>query len=155
MGQGTPVGDVFIADTGNNRVVEVPANGDPQITIGSGFSSPDGVAVDASGDVFVADTGNNRVVEVPANGDPEFTIGSGFGPQTGWLLMLRETCSSPIQGTTGSSRCRRTVIQSSLSAVGSAPRMGWRSTHPGTCSSLTRGTNGSWSYKWGEDRKPR
>ena len=57
-------GDVFIADTDNNRVVEVPAGGGPQITVASGLNFPAGVAVDGAGDVFIADTGNNRVVEV-------------------------------------------------------------------------------------------
>ena len=60
-------GDVFIADFGNNRVVEVNAGG-TQTTVGSGFNEPRGVAVDGSGDVFIADTGNNRVVEVKSDG---------------------------------------------------------------------------------------
>jgi hypothetical protein len=58
-------GDVFIADLGNGRVVEVKADG-TQTTVGSGLSTPDGVAVDAAGDVFIADAFNNRVVEVSA-----------------------------------------------------------------------------------------
>ena len=33
-------GDVFIADTYNSRVVEVPAGGGPQTTVGSGLSAP-------------------------------------------------------------------------------------------------------------------
>ena len=41
-------GDVFIADTGNNRVVEVKPDG-TQTTVGSGLSYPDGVAVDGVG----------------------------------------------------------------------------------------------------------
>src|SRR5712672_1970445 len=35
-------------------------------TLGSGFNSPQGVAVDASGNIFVADTGNNAVEEITA-----------------------------------------------------------------------------------------
>src|SRR5262249_47628256 len=46
-------------------------------TLGSGFSGPAGVAVDAAGDVFVADTLNNAVKEVLPNGTI-LTIGSGF-----------------------------------------------------------------------------
>jgi sugar lactone lactonase YvrE len=45
--------------------------------IGSGFSAPRGVAVDAYGDVFVADYQNNAVKEVLPNGTIR-TIGSGF-----------------------------------------------------------------------------
>ena len=37
-------------------------------TLGSGFNSPIGVAVDGSGNVFVADTGNNAVKEIVAAG---------------------------------------------------------------------------------------
>jgi sugar lactone lactonase YvrE len=63
-------GNVFVADTGNNRVIEIPwvrASGTygPATEIGSGLNSPHGVAVAANGDVYVADTGNDRVVEVP------------------------------------------------------------------------------------------
>ena len=37
-----------------------------QFTLGGGFSTPAGVAMDASGNVFVADAGNNLVKEIPA-----------------------------------------------------------------------------------------
>ena len=72
-------GDVFIADTDNNRVVEVPAGGGPQTTVGSGLSSPVRVwrwmerAMSSSRTPF-----NNRVVEVPAGGGPQTTVGSGL-----------------------------------------------------------------------------
>ena len=48
-------GDLFIADPGNNRLVEVPVGGGALKTIGSGLSDPWGVAVDGAGDVFFAD----------------------------------------------------------------------------------------------------
>ncbi len=70
-------GDIFIADSGNNRVVEVPAGGGTQTTVNTGsytLNSPFGVAVDGAGDVFVADSGNNRVVEVPAGGGAQTTV---------------------------------------------------------------------------------
>jgi sugar lactone lactonase YvrE len=84
-------GNIFIVDTGNNRVVEEPWNsstkayGAQTVLIGNLYS-PDGVAVSTSGNVFVADTGNNRVVEIPwvrASGTygPATEIGSGLnGP---------------------------------------------------------------------------
>ena len=72
-------GDVFIADTGNNRVVEVPAGGGAQTTVpASGLNDPPGVAVDGAGDVFIADPNNNQVVEVPAGGGAQTTVGSGL-----------------------------------------------------------------------------
>src|SRR5262249_27841617 len=46
-------GDVFVAETGNNAVKEVLPDGTIK-TIGSGFNSPDGVAVGAARGGFVA-----------------------------------------------------------------------------------------------------
>src|SRR5450631_754688 len=76
-------GDVFIADTNNSRVVEVPASGGAQTTVGSGLYYPLGVAVDGAGDVFIADFYNSRVVEVPAGGGAQTTVGSGLSYPTG------------------------------------------------------------------------
>lgn len=61
-------GDVFIADSNNGRVVEVPATGRPRVVdVGSNtLNYPYGVAVDLGGDLFVSDFNKNRVVEVPA-----------------------------------------------------------------------------------------
>jgi uncharacterized protein (DUF1800 family) len=58
-------GDIFIADTNNNRVVEIPAIGGIQTTVGSGLNQPNAVAVDGAGDLYIADSGNSRVVMVP------------------------------------------------------------------------------------------
>jgi hypothetical protein len=76
-------GDVFIADTGNSQVVEVPADGGGRTTIGTGLNHPYGVTVDAAGDVYIADTGNNQVVEVPADGGSQTTIGTVFSSPSG------------------------------------------------------------------------
>ena len=75
----TARGDVFIADTDNNRVVELKADG-TQTTVGSGLSQPFGVAVDGSSDVFIADTGNNRVVEVKTDGTQSTVAAVVDGP---------------------------------------------------------------------------
>jgi beta-lactam-binding protein with PASTA domain/sugar lactone lactonase YvrE len=61
-------GDVYITDSSNSQVVEVPAGGSTQTTVGSGFSGPSSVAVDGAGDVFVADTGNQQVEEITPAG---------------------------------------------------------------------------------------
>ena len=76
-------GNVFIADLGNNRVVEVPAGGGPQFTVGSGLAGPFGVAVDGAGDVFIADSGNSRVVEVTPSGVQTTVPASGLNSPYG------------------------------------------------------------------------
>jgi sugar lactone lactonase YvrE len=73
-----PEPDLFVADLGDENVQEVPADGGPQTTVGSGLATPRGVAVDAAGDAFIADTGNDRVLEVPAGGGPQTTVGTGL-----------------------------------------------------------------------------
>jgi hypothetical protein len=70
------LGDVYIADSDNSRVVEVSANG-TQTTVGTGLVFPIGLAVDAAGDVFIADDGNNDVVDVSPNGT-QTTVGTGL-----------------------------------------------------------------------------
>jgi hypothetical protein len=58
-------GDLFIADTLNQRVLKVAANG-TQTTVGFGLLYPQSVAVDGAGDVFIADNNLGEVLEVPA-----------------------------------------------------------------------------------------
>jgi streptogramin lyase len=76
-------GHVFVADTGNNRIVKMDADGANQSTIGSGFSTPMSVTVDSSGHVFVADTGNNRIVKMDADGSNQSTFATGFSDPKG------------------------------------------------------------------------
>src|SRR5258706_11821927 len=56
--------------------------------LGSGFSNPEGVAVDASGNIFVADVGNNAVKEILAAGGYTTinTLGSGFNSPHGGAI---------------------------------------------------------------------
>jgi hypothetical protein len=87
-------GDIFIADTFNNRIREVVKatgniitvagtnfagfNGDGIAATAASLDQPNGVAVDAAGDIFIADSGNYRVREVvKATGDIITIAGSG------------------------------------------------------------------------------
>jgi hypothetical protein len=58
-------GNLYIADTGNARVLKVAPNG-AVTTVGFGLQYPQGLAVDGAGDVFIADNNRNQVLEVPA-----------------------------------------------------------------------------------------
>jgi streptogramin lyase len=55
-----PTGSVFVADTGNNRVVLIWKNGYRQ-TIGLDLKQPSDVTADGGGLVYIADAGNNTV----------------------------------------------------------------------------------------------
>lgn len=63
---------IYIADTGNNRIVHLDAEGRLAglLTLeGSPFNRPQGVFVDTNGDIYVADTGNQRVVRLNGEGE--------------------------------------------------------------------------------------
>jgi tripartite motif-containing protein 71 len=67
-------GDVYVADTNNNRVVKLNPGGSQIGEWGSRgtsdgrFRDPTGIAVDAAGKVYVVDNENNRVQIFDANG---------------------------------------------------------------------------------------
>jgi len=77
-------GSVYVADTGNNAVKEMPAgctSSSCVTTVGGGFSIPRGAAVDGSGNVYVADTFNSAIKEMPpdcASASCVTALGSGF-----------------------------------------------------------------------------
>jgi sugar lactone lactonase YvrE len=61
-------GNLFVADSGANAVIEFAAGSTTGTAISTGsltLKGPTGVAVDGTGNVFIADTGNNQIVEVP------------------------------------------------------------------------------------------
>jgi uncharacterized protein (TIGR03437 family) len=76
-------GNVYIADTGNNRIRKVTPDGNISTIAGNGAAgysgdlgsataaslySPEGVAVDSAGYVYIADTWNSRIRRVSPNG---------------------------------------------------------------------------------------
>jgi large repetitive protein len=89
-------GDLYVADSSNNRMIEIPVTGtamaiDPNATSPSGFSlpspeqlqSPEAAEVDGAGDLFIADNLNQRMVEVPDGGGAAFGIDANFVASNG------------------------------------------------------------------------
>ena len=83
-------GNVWVADTENNRIQKFDAEGKYVSkfgTSGSGdgqLASPRGVAIDSEGNIWVADTGNNRIQKFDSKGKFLFKFGS-FGTEAGKL----------------------------------------------------------------------
>jgi sugar lactone lactonase YvrE len=91
---GTARGALLLSDASGNVVVMGEFGGtglgagltvDPGAlnTLGSGYSSPMGAAMDASGDLFIADSGASKVWEIPAGTSTPVSVGSGLNAPEG------------------------------------------------------------------------
>ena len=59
--------NLYIADTGNNRLRKMTPDGNISTVLDS-LNSPKYVSVDAAGAIYIADTGNDRVLKITASG---------------------------------------------------------------------------------------
>ncbi|MEZ0537444.1 hypothetical protein ACAG39_09370 [Caldicellulosiruptoraceae bacterium PP1] len=64
--------NLYIVDTGNNRIVKLSGNGDLLGVFtgpdNSPLSEPNGIYVDEDEDMYIADTGNERIIHLSNNG---------------------------------------------------------------------------------------
>ena len=66
------MGNIFVAS--DSQVSEYPIGGGTPLQMGTGYNSPQGIAVDASDTVYVADTGNAQIVKVAPGGQSQSTL---------------------------------------------------------------------------------
>ena len=82
-------GNIFVADTYNDRIRKISADGLVSTVAGAGlpgladgksdvslFDTPCGVAVDSQGNIFVADTGNDAIRKITPQGDVSTIAGA-------------------------------------------------------------------------------
>src|SRR6478672_5364626 len=133
-------GNLYVADTSNNRIRKVTPQGEVSTVAGDGaagyidgpgtqarFNGPIGVAVDAHGNVFVADTYNDRVRKISADGQVSTVAGIGlagyadgdrngalFDTPSGIIVANDETL---IVADTGNDRLRRIDKDGNVSTI--------------------------------------
>ncbi len=91
-------GNLYIADTSNNRIRKVDTSGDISTYAGTGvttyggdggvatmaqFSTPQNVAVDSAGNVYMADSGHHRIRKIDTSGNISTYAGTGTAGLTG------------------------------------------------------------------------
>jgi uncharacterized protein (TIGR03437 family) len=125
-----PDGALFVADTGNNRVLEyapgagtgalaIRVYGQPGFSSGAAhaavspqtLSSPTGIAVDAAHNLYVADYGANRVVVFPNTRDAPT-----FGPSA--LIVIGNDRFDGIAAAGGGAKRFRNPIDVALASTG-------------------------------------
>ncbi len=91
-------GNIYIADSQNERVVKLASSGGVTTVAGNGtagyggdggpatsaeINTPSAVAVDSAGNLYIADFSNNRIRKVSASGTISTIAGSGFSGYSG------------------------------------------------------------------------
>jgi sugar lactone lactonase YvrE len=99
------VGNLYIADTNNNRVVKVTPAGVQSTVLsgtvaGAALSNPHSLAFDSAGNLYVADSGNNRVLEI-APDNTATTVGSGLSNPMGvavdtGIILIADTGNNRV-----------------------------------------------------------
>ena len=109
-------GNLFIADSFNNRIRKVDSAGVISTVAGTGrsgfsgdgasavqarLSRPSGVAVDGAGNLFIADMGNNRIRKVDATGTISTVAGTGEGSFGGFSGDGGPAVNAQLRGPAG------------------------------------------------------
>ena len=137
-------GNLYIMDTGNDRVRKVALDGTISTVAGNGtdgfggnggpasgaqFHYPIGIALDAGGNLYIADSGNNRIRKIARDGTVSTVAGNGTagysgdnGPATSAELAAPRGVAVDAAGNlyiadSNNSRIRKVALDGTISTV--------------------------------------
>lgn len=131
-------GNLFVADQKMHRIRKVTPQGIVSTFAGDGkigssnglgtaasFSSPSGLAIDASGNLYVGDQGNNMIRKITPQGLVSTVAGGGplpaFNQPCGVAL---DAAGNIYVGDTGNNRIRKIATDGTITTVAGAPAPG-------------------------------
>ena len=143
------LGNLFIADTINNRVRKVDANGVITTVAGNGYTIyfgsnpigegtysgdggpatnaslnwPMGVTVDASGNLFIADSDNNRIRKVDTNGIITTVAGNGNSTVLGPSSVAVDAVGNLFIADQSNARIRKMATNGTTTTVSTSARL--------------------------------
>ena len=129
-------GNVYIADTNNNRIRKVTTDGKIS-TVFSGLAGPRSVAVDSSSQLYIAETLGNRVSKIDAKGQYSTIAGTGDAGYSGdggmaVNAMLREPYGVAVDAAGavyiadyGNSRIRKVGLNQGITTIAGNGIFGW------------------------------
>lgn len=135
-----PDGNLYVADTGNNRIRKITPEGVVSTVGGDGtagyrdgpasqaqFNAPVGLAVDASGSIYVADTYNDRIRKITADGQVSTIAGAGtpgYVEGQGTAALFDTPCGivvtsngSLVVADTGNNRLRKITSEGNVTTL--------------------------------------
>lgn len=124
--------ELYVADTGNNRIARVELGTGVATTLASGFNQPEAVTVNDLGTVFVADTGNHcirKVVGTTLSDVAGLCGASGSNDGNGSTARFDKPSGLALDGgflfvaDTGNAALRQITPQSGPWSVSTAPGM--------------------------------
>jgi uncharacterized protein (TIGR03437 family) len=125
------VGNIYIADTANNRIRQIAASGAINTIAGTGtagatgdggpatqanLNAPESIAIDSSGNLYIADTGNNEIREISPAGNISTVLTGLNNPE----YVAVDSAGSLYVADTGNNRVLKATPSGSASVLAEA-----------------------------------